>query len=113
MKVVRIIFIVFVASLVARFLTGGFNTYEVTPEANANTAKNSAKVQFVNSCVDEGVKTNNPNATESFCECAFNALDNHFDNEWYADTTLINRVVKEGYNYEETQAIVNSCVKSI
>lgn len=109
MKVTRAI-IYTIAILVIGGLVSNVTNYayeqssEPTQVSVDATKKNAAKVKFVEGCVGEG-------GTDSQCQCAFDALDKHYSYKWYEDEGLINRIVQEGYNYEETKAM-QTCIST-
>ena len=110
-KFLRIVGIVALV-MIALGAAGAFydnNTYTaptLTQESKVNTARNAAKAAFIEGCVGEG-------ALKSECACGFEALDNYFGYAWYSDEVLINRVVTEGYNYQETEAVIRCVGDSI
>lgn len=77
-----------------------------TPQAEQNTLRNNAKVEFVQGCTKEGGEAN-----RAFCECGFDAISSLYSHAWYTDQSIIDRLLKDGYNYNETEAVKAQCGK--
>lgn len=95
--------VVTVLFLIGMLATIG-TTYKYEPAQTAvdNTARNIAKNEFVTGCTEEG-------AEKGKCACAFEALTKHLGPKWYENMTLVDRILSEGYNYEETRAVMVAC----
>jgi hypothetical protein len=78
----------------------------VNSKSSDQAVYNDTKNGFISGCAKK--------SDRNTCTCAWNALDSYYKNtgntHWYSDSTLLNRIVSEGYNQSETDAIV-SCVQ--
>jgi hypothetical protein len=100
--VLAVIAVLFLIGWVADAYSTATMQTEPTQQSKDNTKRNSAKSAFVKGCTGEG-------GAEDMCGCYFEALDKHYDYEWYDDDALIDRVLTDGYNYEEVNAAQTMC----
>lgn len=97
-----------VVTLVILYFIGvsdtGSNTSQLTDQAKDNTLRNKAKVEFVEGCMET-----NSQANKAYCECAFEAIGTVNGFDWYTNEQLVRRMLSDGYNYTELEAVSNKC----
>lgn len=106
-KTISIVILVIIAGAIFSNLgqkaTESIITPELTKKSVDNTTRNFQQSEFVKGCTEDG------SLTESWCICAFNALDRLHNGYWYQDQTTVDRILKEGYTQEETDAVSQNC----
>lgn len=95
-----VILVLLIMSAGSNLAMRGLGSPEVTPEARETTSRNA----FISGCEDEEV----PEVPDSFCGCAYGKLvELHPD--FITNQEILERIVTEGYNSAETDALV-SCL---
>lgn len=92
------------ALFVSLFFWGMFSTpYEATDESTKVTQDNmkisAGKKEFVEGCAEEG-------ASAALCTCAFNKMIDMYGVDFVTNEDRWKRILSEGYNSRETDAIV-------
>lgn len=85
---------------------GAYNKPVQSEQAQSTSMRNG----FVSGCKQEASKYPTLDA-DYYCECAVNKMETLYP-DFTTNTDRINRILKDGYNPTETDALV-SCVKEV
>lgn len=78
---------------------------EMTQLAQDNTFKNS----FISGCVREANKISPNEDNQTYCGCGYDKLAEMYP-DFSTNTERLNRIIAEGYNQSETDAVV-ACIQ--
>lgn len=107
-NVLQIIAAVIVMGLVNTFIVNLVRNPEQSSLSKANTSKNS----FISGCKGEAGDYSANFSADIFCGCAYDKLTELHGKGWTDDEVTTKRILNEGYNSIETDAVVGCFTKA-